>query len=163
MRFAVVAVCVALPAAACLFFAGACEAFRERTESFRERAPIVVPPPLCDDWPADWAKMVGKTVTLEGRAANAFEGAKLLGDKDSVWIDGLDAWPEGFYRGGEDGVRLRVTGKVISRDDRPVFVQRPGDLPQHGIPVASEEEAKKQRRRYLLTEARWMPLDRERP
>ena len=39
MRFAVILVCLALPAAACLFFASACE-----SGAFRKRAPIVVPP-----------------------------------------------------------------------------------------------------------------------
>jgi hypothetical protein len=152
MRFTVVAVCLALPGAACLFFAGACG-------PYRARSPIVVPPPLCDEWPADWAAMVGQTVTLEGRAADAKQGALLVGEKGAVWIDGLDAWPAGYYRGGDDGVRLRVTGKVISRDDVPVVVQRPGELPMQGIPVASEEEAKRQRRRYLLAEAKWLPLE----
>jgi hypothetical protein len=81
-------------------------------------------------WPKDWSTHVGKTVTLEGTAANAKLGAQLLGKGGAIWIDGLHAWPEGFYPGRGAGKRLRVTGTVIRKDDLPVFVGRPGELPK---------------------------------
>jgi hypothetical protein len=98
-------------------------------------------------------------VTLEGTAANAKLGALLQGKDDAIWIDGLDSWPDGFYAGGDQGKRLRVTGTVIRKDDVPVFVQKPGEPPRAGIPVGSEEELEKARWRYLLADAKWTVVD----
>jgi len=110
-------------------------------------------------WPHDWSGLVGHTVTLEGTAANAKLGAQLLGNEDDIWIDGLDSWPDGFYFGGDKGKRLRVTGTVIQKDDLPVFVQKPGEFPRAGIPVASEQEREKAKWRYLLKDAKWDVLE----
>src|SRR5262245_58909581 len=85
-------------------------------------------------WPQNWASQIGKSITLEGTAANTKLGAVLLGESGEIWIDGLDAWPDGFYLGGDRGKRLRVTGTVIERHDLPVFIQKEGELPRQGIP-----------------------------
>jgi hypothetical protein len=116
-----------------------------------ERRPIA--------WPEDWSKYVGRTVTLEGTAANAKLGAVLEGENGMIWIDGLDSWPEGFYLGGDNGKRVRVTGTVIRKDDVPVYVQIPGDLPKGGISVANEEEREEAKWRYLLKDARWTVVE----
>jgi hypothetical protein len=118
------------------------------------------PPPKeqASSWPADWSAHLGQTVTLEGTAGNAKEGALLEGEKQTIWIDGLEAWPEGFYGADGKGKRLRVRGTVIRRDDVPVFVQRPGEPPQAGIAVGSEEEAEKARWRFLLKGATWVEV-----
>ena len=58
---------------------------------------------------------LGKSITLEGKAENAKMGALLIGDNFSIWIDGLDAWPEGLYQGGNDGKKIKVTGIVIEK------------------------------------------------
>jgi hypothetical protein len=108
-------------------------------------------------WPKDWSGLIGKTVTLEGRAVNAKLGALLEGDGGVIWIDGLDQWPDGFYT--DPGKRLRVRGKVIKRDDLPVFVSKPGEIQQHGIPVQSEDELKKAKSRFLLQNAKWTVLE----
>ena len=110
-------------------------------------------------WPKDWSGRVGQPVTLEGTAVNAKLGAALIGEDDLVWIDGLDAWPDGFYSGGDQGKRLRVTGVVIRRDDVPVFVPEPGEPMKAGVPVASEAEREKAKWRYLLRDAKWTVLD----
>jgi hypothetical protein len=111
-------------------------------------------------WPDDWSKLLGKTITLEGNAGNAHLGALLLGDRDEIWINGLDAWPDGFYTGGDKGKRLRVTGTVIKRADMPVFLVKPGEsATQAGIPVHSEEELQKAKGRYLLKDAKWTVLE----
>jgi hypothetical protein len=111
------------------------------------------------DWPNDWSGHVGRTVTLEGTAADAKLGALLQGKDSAIWIDGLDSWPEGFSSGGDRGKRLRVTGRLIKNDDLPVFVPRPGEAPQAGIPVTSEEEREKAKWRYLLKDAKWTVLE----
>ncbi|CAA9402099.1 MAG: hypothetical protein AVDCRST_MAG64-1751 [uncultured Phycisphaerae bacterium] len=110
-------------------------------------------------WPKDWSGRVGQPVTLEGTAVNAKLGAALIGEDDLVWIDGLDAWPDGFYSGGDQGKRLRVTGVVIRRDDVPVFVPEPGEPMKAGVPVTSEAEREKAKWRYLLRDAKWTVLD----
>ncbi len=103
---------------------------------------------------------MGQTLALVGTAVNAKLGAMLLSDDgEGVWIDGLDTWPDGYYQGGDQGKRLRVTGTVIRRDDLPVFVAEPGDLPRAGIPVETEAELDTARVRYLLADAVWEPLD----
>ena len=113
-------------------------------------------------WPKDWSDYLGQTVTLEGTAVNAKLGALLLQegrDGTAIWIDGLEEWPEGLYQGGDKGKHLRVTGKVIKRDDLPVFVQKPGDPPKAGIPVESEEELEKAKWRFLLSDVKWTVLE----
>ena len=117
------------------------------------------PPERVMAWPTDWSGHVGEAVTLEGTAVNAKLGALLQGPAGAIWIAELRAWPEGFYAGSGQGKRLRVTGTVITRDDLPAFVQTPGTLPRAGMPVQSEAELDRARRRYLLQGARWTVLE----
>jgi hypothetical protein len=139
----------------CFFLAGVCGCWQHPAA-----APSVSEPRASGPaWPKDWSGHVGQTVTLEGTAANAKLGAILQGKDGVIWIEGLDSWPEGFCSGGNQGKRLRVTGVVIRKDDLPVFVQKPGEPPSAGIPVASEEEREKAKRRYLLKDAKWTELD----
>lgn len=110
--------------------------------------------------PEGWEGMLGTRVTIEGAAADEKLGAVLVLDDGGVlWIDGLDAWPEGYYEGGDRGKRLRVTGTLIRRDDLPVFVSVPGEPQRAGIPVATEAEAARARVRYLLADAVWESVD----
>lgn len=117
------------------------------------------PTPGPTGWPKDWSKHIGQTVTLEGTAGNAKLGAMLHGNGQTIWIDGLDAWPEGYYQGGDKGKRVRVTGKVIERSDLPVFEQKPGEPPRAGIPVQQGGDVKAARRRFLLTDAKWTLIE----
>jgi hypothetical protein len=109
--------------------------------------------------PERWGDRRGQRVTVEGTAVDAMAGAMVLRDDggESIWIDGLDHWPKGYYRGGDDGRHVRVTGIVIERDDLPALVEQPGEQKQ-GIPVKSEAELAGARHRYLLTDAKWSPL-----
>ncbi len=112
-------------------------------------------------WPADWGRFVGQTVTVEGTSVNAKLGA-LLFDRDgerSIWIDGLQSWPEGFYRGDNDGHRVRVTGKVVMARDLPVFVREPGEPEIQGMPVPAGTDLDEASKRYLLADARWVVVD----
>jgi hypothetical protein len=139
----------------CFFLGGICGCSPSRTASpsgsgAQDRAMA---------WPKEWSGSVGQRVTLEGTAGNAKLGALLQGEGNSIWIDGLDSWPEGFYSGDDRGKRLRVSGTVITRDDLPVFVQKLGELPQAGIPVSSEEEREKAKWRFLLKDVNWTVLE----
>jgi hypothetical protein len=113
-------------------------------------------------WPKNFANFVGKSVTLECTAANTKLGAILLEEgqsKNEIWIEGLECWPQGFFGNGVKGKRLRVTGAVIKRDDVPVFIQKPGEAPQGGIPVRTEEELEIKKWRFLLQGAKWTVLE----
>jgi hypothetical protein len=108
--------------------------------------------------PTDWARQIGRSVTVEGAPGNAKLGAVLQGDDWSIWIDGLDEWPSDLLQQCE-GRRLRVSGTVIMREDLPAFVQRPGEPPSAGIAVSSEGELNAARRRFLLAGARWAVVE----
>ncbi|MDQ7779014.1 MAG: hypothetical protein RDV41_04820 [Planctomycetota bacterium] len=112
-------------------------------------------------WPEKWAECVGKPITLEGEAANAKLGALLISDESSVWIDGLDSWPTSVYSGVGKGPRLRVTGTVITRDDVPAFVQKPGEPISAGVPVESEKELESAKWRFLLKDAKWSAVEQQ--
>ena len=100
-----------------------------------------------------WARKLGESLTLEGSAANLKLGALLEVDGGgSIWIDGLDSWPEGARR-------VRVTGTLIERHDMPVFVPDPNEPIRAGIPVPEGTDIKAASHRYLLRDARWELLD----
>jgi hypothetical protein len=109
-------------------------------------------------WPKDWSGHVGKLVTIEGVAINQKVGAALSGDGESIFIDGLDSWPDGYYFGGDRGKRLRVTGTVIERHDLPIFVPKKGELPPGGIPVPEGTDLHKASQRFLIQNAKWIEV-----
>lgn len=118
------------------------------------------PAPAAMPWPDRWAPLLGKVVVVEGKALDAKSGALLEGGgRGEVFIDGLDSWPSGFYRGLQDGVRVRVTGTVVERSDLPVFVEKPGEPRRSGIPVPEGTDTKKAAQRFLLSEATWTKLE----
>ena len=49
--------------------------------------------------------------------------------------------------------------QVIERDDLPVFIERPDTPPKAGIPVSSEKQLEKAKRRFLLKDAKWTVLE----
>lgn len=63
-----------------------------------------------DPWPVDaaaWKEAVGKTLVLEGTAANAPVGAVITQDDHTVKVGTQDAWGEECL-----GHRLRVSGRL---------------------------------------------------
>lgn len=110
-------------------------------------------------WPMNWANYLNKEITIEGTAVDAKLGALLIGDGPDIWIDNLDAWPSGFYLGGRQGKKLRVTGVVIEKDDLPIFVPKENNLPKGGISVDKENDLEKTRKRFLLKDAKWIVLE----
>jgi hypothetical protein len=109
---------------------------------------------------SSWESQLGQRVTVEGIAVNAKLGPCLLTSdgKLLIWIDGLEAWPRGLYRGGKDGTRLRVSGTVIRRSDLPVFIEHDGPQSQ-GIPMPKGTDLEKAAIRYLLQEATWEVIE----
>lgn len=97
------------------------------------------------------AKQLGKEITLVGVAHNLKEGARLSGEKFTIFIDGIYAWPEEMY-----GKKVSVTGTLIERHDRPVFIHKPGDIPRSGIAVPKGTDLHAAAHRYLLKDAKWV-------
>ncbi|MBI5208764.1 MAG: hypothetical protein HY927_02175 [Elusimicrobia bacterium] len=113
-------------------------------------------PQVIDDARRGLAAMLDQDVTLEGTAADQKLGAVLLTGDGVVWIDGLESWPSGYYKGGRDGRRLRVKGRLVEREDLPVFESPPaGGLQRSGVPVPAGTDLRKASRRFVLTKASW--------
>jgi hypothetical protein len=99
---------------------------------------------------------VGQVITVEGWAVNRKIGAELKGDGFSVFIEGLDSWPAGYYVAGDKGRRVRVTGMLIEAYDLPVFEEtHDSPLARQGIPVPRGTDMHQARHRYLLQNAKW--------
>ncbi len=111
-------------------------------------------------WPKDWSIYLNQKVMVEGTAVNAKLGAMLIGEGPEIWIDALDAWPEGFYLGGREGKKLRVTGIVIERTDLPAFVTQEGQEQKSGIPVKNNTDLEKAQKRFLLKDATWVVVEK---
>ncbi len=101
------------------------------------------------------AANLGKRITVGGWAVNRRGGAEVVGTDFSVWIDSLDAWPEGYYVGSDRGKRVKVTGVLAEDHGLPVFIQRKGEPIPQGIPVPEGTDLNKASHRYLLKEAKW--------
>jgi hypothetical protein len=102
--------------------------------------------------------LIGKKITVIGRAANGHIGAMLIvQDSLRLWIDDLQNWPKGYYFGHDSGKMLKVTGTLIEKYDLPVFIESEEDKirPRWGMPVPPGTDLKKASHRYLLREAKW--------
>ena len=98
----------------------------------------------------EFADQLGKQITLVGEAQNLKEGSLLAGKNFSIFIDSLESWPNEFAF-----KKVVVTGVVIERHDLPVYIKRPGSLPQAGIAVPPGTDLHKAAHRYLLKDAKW--------
>ncbi len=105
------------------------------------------------------AANLGKRITVKGWAVNRPGGAEVVGTDFSVWIDGLDVWPEGYYAGGDRGKRVKVTGILAEDHALPVFIQKKGEPIPQGIPVPEGTDLHKAGHRYLLKDVAWELLE----
>lgn len=102
------------------------------------------------------SKLEGKKITIEGKSQNARMGALVsTADSVTIWIDDLEMWPDDYYLGEDNCKTVRVTGKLITKDDLPVFIHKEGEPWIHGIPVPEGTDLKAASRRYLLKDATW--------
>ncbi len=101
--------------------------------------------------------LLGKRITITGKAANAKLGALLeTEDGNIIWMDDKDSWPEGYYLGEDNRKTLKVTGTVIEKYDKPVFIPNKEDeLARSGIPVPEGTDLKKASHRFLLKNIKW--------
>ncbi|MCD4778970.1 MAG: hypothetical protein K8S27_00260 [Candidatus Omnitrophica bacterium] len=97
--------------------------------------------------------MTGSIVTLDGQAENRKDGAVLLVQDTTVWIDGLRAWPQGYFVPGQKGIKVRARGMLTEDDHLPVI--SPEDrMTLQGYVVDDPGDARS-RHRYVLKNARW--------
>ena len=82
----------------------------------------------------------------------------LFDDGTSIWINELESWPEGFYKGGDEGVVVEVTGVLIGKYDLPVYIQKDGEPAGAGIPVPEGTDLKMASFRLLIDKAKWSKL-----
>jgi len=95
--------------------------------------------------------LVGQHVTVTGKAEEAKEGPVLITDDgEHLWIDAVKGWPR--------GKRVRVSGQVRVKADRPVFVQQPGQPISAGVPVAAGTDLQAASQRPLLGDVQWTLL-----
>lgn len=84
---------------------------------------------------------------ISGIASNCMEGPVIESEKGLIWID---VGPTPGWSASMAGQNVTVTGRFWHRFDRPVYVQKPGDLPRQGIPVDSWLQYFVQRWRKVL-------------
>lgn len=94
--------------------------------------------------------LLGKEITIIGKASNVKLGAILNTRESSIWIDGRNSWSEKYCN-----ETLEVTGTVIEKYDLPVFIHKEGDPMRSGMPVPEGTNLREASRRYLLTNAKW--------
>jgi hypothetical protein len=95
-------------------------------------------------------KQLGESITVEGVAQNQKVGPSV----GALFVDGLAGWPAEVV-----GKNVRVTGRLIRRDDNPVFRVHSKEPPPAGIPVPEGVDLERARRRYLLAEPRWQKVE----
>lgn len=105
-------------------------------------------------------KLLGKKVTITGKTVDAKLGAKLYTeDGCSIWINDLDAWPYGYYLGNDSCKTVTVTGRIIQKNDLPVFIYKEGEPLRSGMPVPEGTDLEKAKRRFLLDNTKWKVID----
>ncbi|MBW2455844.1 MAG: hypothetical protein JRI68_15110 [Deltaproteobacteria bacterium] len=108
-------------------------------------------PPATSSAKDGWSKQLGQVITVTGAARNLKLGALVETAGGDLWVDGLGGWPDEL-----SNRPVRVTGKLIERNDLPVFEAKSATEPQaSGMPVPPGTDLEQARKRYLLTEASW--------
>lgn len=102
-------------------------------------------------WPQSFAGLLGRKISLEGTALESKEGPVLSQGDRQIWIETAGGWPSGR--------RVRVSGVVTERYDRPVFVEKAGEPVKAGVPVSEGTDLKKASHRFVIANATWTPID----
>jgi len=93
-------------------------------------------------------RRVGEAVEVEGQVRFSKSGVTI----DDLYIDGRP--PE-----GAQGRRYRVRGRLIRKDDFPVFRDTAENRDRAGIPVPEGIDLDLARRRYLIADPVWTPVN----
>ncbi|KFF01685.1 hypothetical protein [Chryseobacterium luteum] len=107
----------------------------------------------------DIKEFIGKSITVTGKTVNMKLGAVLISENgESIWMDGLDSWPDGYYVKDDDlnTKTVKVTGTIIEESDLPVFIPNENDsIIQQGIPKPKGSDLQQASHRYLLKDYKY--------
>ena len=108
----------------------------------------------------DLNTLIDKKVTLKGKTFNMKLGACLVLENGKwIWMDGMDSWPEGYFKSENNTKNVVVTGILIERFDKPVFIQNDKNEYFSGIPVPEGTDLKKASHRYLVKDFEWKVIE----
>jgi len=106
-------------------------------------------------------RLTGKKITVVGKALHLKIGPVVqTQDRVNIFIEDLKGWPEEFYVPEDSAKLVRVTGKLVVKQDLPVFIQKEGEPDQQGIPVPEGTNLKEAQKRYVLKNATWELIEK---
>lgn len=88
---------------------------------------------------------------IQGIAYNRKGGAVVATDSVHYWIEGKSYWEDKYL-----DKTVIVKGELLLRNDNPVFLDTgdTGELKIQGIPVHTQEELERNRKRYWLKDVK---------
>ncbi|MCS4301709.1 hypothetical protein [Chryseobacterium sp. BIGb0232] len=100
----------------------------------------------------DLKELIGESITVTGQTINMKLGALLTTKNgESIWMDGMDSWPDGYYVSEQKSKTVKVTGTLIEKNDLPVFISNENDsIIQQGIYEQKGTNLEKASHRYLF-------------
>jgi hypothetical protein len=108
-------------------------------------------PPIVQD---ALAQYIGKTVRVIGQASwerTPEYGAALEVDHRLIWLPDMEKWPFDF----PPDKYIVAKGKVVQKDDMPVFRYEKGKPFGDGLPVPQPYGLKEMSQRFVLKDATW--------
>ncbi|MGG5208613.1 hypothetical protein ACQWU4_06665 [Chryseobacterium sp. MIQD13] len=106
----------------------------------------------------DLKESIGKSITVTGQTINMKLGALLITENgESIWMEGMDSWPDGYYVSESETKTVKVTGTLTEKSDLPVFIANDSTI-QQGIPQPEGTDLEKAGNRYLLKDYKYTVL-----
>jgi hypothetical protein len=103
----------------------------------------------------DLKEFIGKSITITGQTVNMKLGAVLISENgESIWMDGMDSWPDGYYVNESKTKTVKVTGTLIEKNDLPVFIASDSTI-QQGIPQSKGTDLENASHRLLLKDYKY--------
>lgn len=106
----------------------------------------------------DLKEFIGKRITITGQTINMKLGALLITENgESIWMEGMDSWPDGYYVSKSETKTVKVIGILIEKNDLPVFIISDSTI-QQGIPQPEKTNLEKSGNRYFLKDYKYTVL-----
>ncbi|CEJ71070.1 hypothetical protein SAMN05421866_1319 [Chryseobacterium oranimense] len=106
----------------------------------------------------DLKEFIGKRITVTGQTINMKLGALLIIENgESIWMEGMDSWPDGYYVSKSETKTVKVTGILTEKNDLPVFIISDSTI-QQGIPQPEKTNLEKSGNRYFLKDYKYTVL-----
>ncbi|KMQ62378.1 hypothetical protein ACM40_08765 [Chryseobacterium sp. BLS98] len=106
----------------------------------------------------DLKEFIGKRITVTGQTINMKLGALLITENgESIWMEGMDSWPDGYYVNESETKTVKVTGTLTEKNDLPVFIASDSTI-QQGMPQPEGTDLETAGNRYLLKDYQYTVL-----